>query len=115
MQTLNYPGKVDAIGQVVGPNHLGEFFVAVDAEVVQVHTNIGRDLRADTETRTVVTFEELTKERQALTTHEARQEFVLRTNNLRRGVEEGTVASVPEWHEMRRFEDAVAMQKPHLW
>lgn len=101
MQKLNYPGQIDAVGQVVGPNHLGEFFVAVDSR--------------HTETRTVVTFEDLTKERQALTTHEARQEFVLRTNNLRRGVEEGTVASVPEWHEMRRFEDAAAMRKPHLW
>ena len=34
---LNYPGDVrDTVGQVVGPNWLGEFFVVSEVEVVQI-------------------------------------------------------------------------------
>lgn len=111
--TLTYPGWVDAVGQVVGPNNHGEFFVATDAEAVQVHTNITGDLRADTEHKTRVSFDLLSKDRMGLLTSEARQEFVAKAASIQGREAETGFTPVPEWPELGRFERE--MLSPHLW
>ena len=39
---LNYPGKVlDAVGQIVGPNTMGEHWIAVSADYDGERTRVG--------------------------------------------------------------------------
>lgn len=79
---LNYPGDVrDTVGQVVGPNWLGEFFVVSEVEVVQIHTNIGRDLLCDTETKSEVKLVVMTPARKALISEENRREYITRVSS----------------------------------
>ena len=112
MKTATYPGRVEAVGQVVGPNHLGELFVATETEF-SLHRN-GRAGDPSHNT-TKVTFEELTEKNAERVTGEGRLAFNARLASDQRRVLDGGAFPVPEWHEMRRFEDSMAMRKPHLW
>lgn len=102
--TLNYPGEcVDIIGQVVGPNWLGEHFVITDVTCVcSVETG------ADT---TIAHLEHLTGERKALVTSEAKREFVTKTAAIKLARQE--IPALPEWREIREVE--ATLPKSHLW
>ena len=102
--TLNYPGEcVDIVGQVVGPNWLGEHFVITDVTCVC-------DVETGAET-TVAHLEHLTGERKMLVTSEAKREFVTKTAAIKLAREE--VPVLPEWREIREVE--ATLPKHHLW
>lgn len=112
MKTATYPGRVEAVGQVVGPNHLGELFVATEAEFSLHCDGRAGDPRHNT---TRVTFEDLTETNSEKVTDEGRLAFNARLMSDQKRVLDGGTFPVPEWHEMRRFQDSMAMRKPHLW
>ncbi|WNM69917.1 hypothetical protein SEA_GUYFAGIERI_14 [Rhodococcus phage GuyFagieri] len=99
---LNYPGRVaNVAGQVVGPNWLGEFFVARDG-----HYNGLAD-------ETVVEFELLTEDRKALLTPQDKMDFVIRVEREKERQDRTGFQATPQWREINDAERYI--KSPHLW
>lgn len=114
---LHYPGDTtDVVGQVVGPNWLGEFYVAVDAEIgmrrLQVDKATGEFFSGEPET-TTVRFELLTKERQGFLNSTARHEFVNRMASYKADEEKRGFEVLPQNSEIAQVEKF--FKTPAIW
>lgn len=92
---LNYPGlRQDAIGQVVGPNWLGERYVAVEYTIFE-------DGPGDIDSRrTKVEFEILTKDRAEFLSSEAKREYITRENSRQTAIEQSPHTEAPSHKDL---------------
>jgi hypothetical protein len=89
---LNYPGhRHDAVGQVVGPNWLGERYVAVDRLL---------EYSAEGEPETRVEFELLTQDRSEFLTSEAKREYITRENSRQMAIEQSPNTEAPSHKDL---------------
>lgn len=90
---IRYPGHhTDLIGQIVGPNWLGERYVSVDSR-----------FEVDEETRmpeTWVDFELLTKDRAAFLTSEAKRDYITRENSRQTAIEQSPHTEAPSHKDL---------------
>lgn len=111
---LHYPGDTtDVVGQVVGPNWLGEFYVAVDAEpIAQLGVDVGDSFTMKI-VKTKVRFELLTKERQGFLSSTARHEFVNRMASYKADEEKRGFEVLPQNSEIAQAEKF--FKTPAIW
>lgn len=111
---LTYPGDcTDVVGQVVGPNWLGEFFVATRAEpIAQLGVDAGDSFTMRI-VRTKVFFEHLTSERAGLLTSSARHDFVNYQASIKESEEKRGFQKAPSYKELNQAEQF--FKRPQLW
>ena len=101
--TLTYPGRhSDAVGQIVGPNWLGERYVAVEIDgydvdqIMDGSSSVVREVYHSTR----VEFELLTKDRAAFLTSEAKREYITRENSRQMAIEQSPHTEAPSHKDL---------------
>lgn len=104
---LNYPfndnapdHSADMVGQVVGPNWLGEFFVITNTKNTLAQASSTSTFFSQTE----ATLELLTKDRQDLLTVEHRRMFADRVMADKERNDAAGIEPIPEWREIGDLE-----------
>lgn len=114
---LTYPGDTtDVVGQVVGPNWLGEFYVAVDAVPTMRRLRVNNatgEFYSDEPEATKVYFKLLTKERQGFLSSTARHEFVNRMASYKADEEKRGFEVLPQNSEIAQAEKF--FKTPAIW